>query len=177
MNKSISDIIEEFIKSSLDDDDFIELSRNDLAKFFSCVPSQINYVLNTRFTLNRGFVVESQRGGNGYIKLVRITDNNNNFLTKSLEQTNKPINQVEASQLIAQMTDRKIITSNEADLLKCTISAKALNNPINIDNNLRSGILKQVIIELLKREGKIGKKWCSFIKFNLPYKLNLIKVN
>lgn len=177
MNKSISDIIEEFIKSSLDDDDFIELSRNDLAKFFSCVPSQINYVLNTRFTLNRGFVVESQRGGNGYIKLVRITDNNNNFLTKSLELTNKPINQVEASQLIAQMADRKIITSNEADLLKCTISAKALNNPINIDNNLRSGILKQVIIELLKREGKIGKKWCSFIKFNLPYKLNLIKVN
>ena len=80
MNKSISDIIEEFIKSSLDDDDFIELSRNDLAKFFSCVPSQINYVLNTRFTLNRGFVVESQRGGNGYIKLVKITDNNNNFL-------------------------------------------------------------------------------------------------
>lgn len=154
MNKSISDIIEEFIKSSLDDDDFIELSRNDLAKFFSCVPSQINYVLNTRFTLNRGFVVESQRGGNGYIKLVKITDNNNNFLTKSLELTNKPINQVEASQLIAQMTDRKIITSNEADLLKCTISAKALNNPINIDNNLRSGILKQVIIELLKREGK-----------------------
>ena len=177
MNKSISDIIEEFIKSSLDDDDFIELSRNDLAKFFSCVPSQINYVLNTRFTLNRGFVVESQRGGNGYIKLVKITDNNNNFLTKSLELTNKPINQVEASQLIAQMTDRKIITSDEADLLKCTISAKALNNPINIDNNLRSGILKQVIIELLKREGKIGKKWCSFIKFNLPYKLNLIKVN
>lgn len=177
MNKSISDIIEEFIKSSLDDDDFIELSRNDLAKFFSCVPSQINYVLNTRFTLNRGFVVESQRGGNGYIKLVRITDNNNNFLTKSLELTNKPMNQVEASQLIAQMTDRKIITSNEADLLKCTISAKALNNPINIDNNLRSGILKQVIIELLKREGKIGKKWCSFIKFNLPYKLNIIKIN
>ena len=49
-NKSISDIIEEFIMSSLDDDEFIELSRNDLAKFFSCVPSQINYVLNTSFT-------------------------------------------------------------------------------------------------------------------------------
>ena len=159
MNKSISDIIEEFIKSSLDDDDFIELSRNDLAKFFSCVPSQINYVLNTRFTLNRGFVVESQRGGNGYIKLVKITDNNNNFLKNTLELTNKPMNQVEGNQLIEQMADKKIINQNEADLLKCTISAKALNNPINIDNNLRSGILKQVIIELLKRESK-PKKWC-----------------
>ena len=79
-NKTISDIIEEFIMSSLDDDDFIELSRNDLAKFFSCVPSQINYVLNTRFTVNRGFVVESQRGGGGYIKLMRVQDNDNNFL-------------------------------------------------------------------------------------------------
>ena len=59
VNKSVSDVIEEFIMSSLDDDNFIELSRNDLAKFFSCVPSQINYVLNTRFTVNRGFVVES----------------------------------------------------------------------------------------------------------------------
>lgn len=157
MNKSISDIIEEFIKSSLDDDDFIELSRNDLAKFFSCVPSQINYVLNTRFTLNRGFVVESQRGGNGYIKLVKITDNNNNFLKNTLELTNKPMNQVEGNQLIEQMVDKKIINQNEADLLKCTISAKALNNPINIDNNLRSGILKQVIIELLKRESKPKK--------------------
>ena len=157
MNKSISDIIEEFIKSSLDDDDFIELSRNDLAKFFSCVPSQINYVLNTRFTLNRGFVVESQRGGNGYIKLVKITDNNNNFLKNSLELTNKPMNQIEGNQLIEQMADKKIINRNEADLLKCTISVKALNNPINIDNNLRSGILKQVIIELLKRESKPKK--------------------
>ena len=50
-SKTISDIIEEFIMNSLDDEDFIELSRNDLAKFFACVPSQINYVLNTRFTI------------------------------------------------------------------------------------------------------------------------------
>ena len=85
MSKTISDIIEEFIMSSLDDDKFIELSRNDLAKFFSCVPSQINYVLNTRFTVNRGFMVESQRGGGGYIKVVRVQDNNSNFLRNALE--------------------------------------------------------------------------------------------
>lgn len=152
MNKSISDIIEDFIKSSLDDDEFIELSRNDLAKFFSCVPSQINYVLNTRFTLNRGFVVESQRGGNGYIKLTRITDNNNNFLKKALALTEKPMSLLEGNQLIDQIVDRKIMGIDEANLIKSTISVKALNNPINIDNNLRSGILKQVIIELMKRD-------------------------
>ncbi len=150
MNKSVSDIIEEFIMTSLDDDSFIELSRNDLAKFFSCVPSQINYVLNTRFTVNRGFVVESQRGGGGYIKVVRVQDNNSNFLSNALNICSKPISFNEASQLLEQMRDRELITNREADLIKSAISNKSLNNPINIDNRLRANILSQVIMETMK---------------------------
>lgn len=150
--RSISDIIEEFIMKSLDDDDFIELSRNDLAKFFSCVPSQINYVLNTRFTVNRGFVVESQRGGAGYIKVVRVQDNNNNFLTNVLNLCREPISQTEGNQIVEQLLARNLITERESNLIKSTISAKALNNPINMDNNLRSNILTQVIIELIKKQ-------------------------
>lgn len=151
MNKSISDMIEDFIKSSLDDDDFIELSRNDLAKFFSCVPSQINYVLNTRFTINRGFLVESQRGGAGYIKVMKMQDNNDNFLKNALSICHEPLNFIQASQLLDNMKDKKIISQREEDLIKSTISVKALNNPINIDNTLRSNILSQVIIELMKK--------------------------
>ena len=150
MNKSISDVIEEFIMSSLDDDDFIELSRNDLAKFFSCVPSQINYVLNTRFTLNRGFVVESQRGGGGYIKLTRVQDNKDNFLKNALDVCKEPLSVVEAGQIISQMQEKNMLSNREASLLKSTISAKALNNPINMDNRLRSNVLAQVIIEIMK---------------------------
>lgn len=149
-NKTISDIIEEFIMSSLDDDDFIELSRNDLAKFFSCVPSQINYVLNTRFTVNRGFVVESQRGGGGYIKLMRVQDNDNNFLTNALEICNSPLNIIQAQQLIKNMLERKIISNKEAEIIKSSISGKALNNPINMENILRANVLRQVIITLMK---------------------------
>lgn len=149
--RSISDIIEEFIMSSLDDDDFIELSRNDLAKFFSCVPSQINYVLNTRFTVNRGFVVESQRGGGGYIKVVRVQDNNSNFLNNALNLCNQPINFVQASQIIQNLEDKEIVTEDESKLLRSAVSTKALNNPINMENALRANILKQVIIELMKR--------------------------
>lgn len=152
MNKSVSDIIEEFIMSSLDDDSFIELSRNDLAKFFACVPSQINYVLNTRFTINRGFVVESQRGGAGYIKVSRVKDNDDNFLKNALEVCNNPLNLTDANQLLTQMAERKLLTKNECELIKTTISAKALNNPINIDNNIRSNILKQVIIKLMQKQ-------------------------
>ena len=70
--QSITDVIEEFILSTMAQDDMIELSRNDLAKYFSCVPSQINYVLNTRFTLNKGYLIESARGGAGFVKVIRI---------------------------------------------------------------------------------------------------------
>ena len=149
-NKTMSDIIEEFIMSSLDDDSFIELSRNDLAKFFSCVPSQINYVLNTRFTVNRGFVVESQRGGGGYIKVVRVQDNNSNFLSNALNICSQPISMNEGNQLIEQMKDRKLISIREMHLIKSAISNKSLNNPINIDNKIRANILSQVIMETMK---------------------------
>ena len=154
MSKTISDIIEEFIMNSLDDGQFIELSRNDLAKFFSCVPSQINYVLNTRFTVNRGFVVESQRGGGGYVKVLRVTDNNNNFLNNILNRCIQPLSLLEANQIIGQLQERKLITLSESNIIKAAVSAKALNNPINIDNVLRATILKQIIIEIIKGKGE-----------------------
>ena len=157
-NKTISDIIEEFIMSSLDDDSFIELSRNDLAKFFSCVPSQINYVLNTRFTVNRGFVVESQRGGGGYIKVVRVQDNNSNFLNRALQICSNPITLMQGNQLLEQMENRNLITSREKDLMMSVISNKSLNNPINMDNRLRGNILTQVIIETMKLKDKKEEK-------------------
>lgn len=152
--KSISDVIEEFIISSLDDDDFIELSRNDLAKFFSCVPSQINYVLNTRFTVGRGFVVESQRGGAGYIKVFKMQDNNNNFLKNALSICSKPITVTQANQILTNLESRKLLNSDEVEIIKVATSIKALNNPINMDNTLRANIMQQIIINLMK--GKVG---------------------
>lgn len=151
MNKSVSDVIEEFIMSSLDDDNFIELSRNDLAKFFSCVPSQINYVLNTRFTVNRGFVVESQRGGGGYIKVTRVKDSDANFLNNALNICRQPLNSLQANQIVANMLDKNIITVSEANIIKSATNVKALNNPLNMDNTLRSNIMSSIILELMKR--------------------------
>ena len=123
-----------------------EIQRNEFAELFGCAPSQINYVLNTRFTLNRGFVVESQRGGGGYIKVVRVKDNNSNFLKNALEICSQPISHLQGNQLLEHMVNRKLITSREGQILKSAISPKSLNNPINIDNRLRSNILQQVII-------------------------------
>ena len=68
----MSDIIEDFIKQLINETDgSIEIQRNELANYFKCVPSQINYVIDTRFTTERGYYVESRRGGGGYIKIQR----------------------------------------------------------------------------------------------------------
>ena len=69
--RNISDIIEQYLKQVIDlsNNNVIEIKRNEIADRFECVPSQINYVINTRFTLERGFVVESKRGGGGYIRI------------------------------------------------------------------------------------------------------------
>ena len=69
----ISDLIASFIRDSLDDaNGVLELQRNDLAERFHCVPSQINYVMSTRFSPEHGYIVESRRGGGGYIRITRV---------------------------------------------------------------------------------------------------------
>ena len=71
----ISDLIEEFIKDMLKTDDELEIQRNELAEHFNCVPSQINYVISTRFKPSQGYYVESRRGGGGHITIKKITCN------------------------------------------------------------------------------------------------------
>ena len=70
----ISDLIASFLQESLDESDggVLEVQRSDLAQRFNCVPSQINYVMNTRFSPEHGYIVESRRGGNGYIRITRV---------------------------------------------------------------------------------------------------------
>ena len=76
----LSDLIENFIKEMLEDDDEAIIQRNDLAGKFNCVPSQINYVIATRFTPTQGYYVESQRGGGGYIKIEKVNITKSNYL-------------------------------------------------------------------------------------------------
>ena len=147
---SRSDIIEQFILKTLAKDSFIELSRNDLAKFFACAPSQINYVLNTRFTINNGFVIESVRGGAGFIKVIRLGNNNTN-LQNLISLCSQPLTEIEGGQILDNLMSRELISSAENQVLKRSISTKALNNPLNMEEILRANILKEIIIEVMKR--------------------------
>lgn len=67
-------MIASFLQQSLEEAEngVLEVQRNDLAQRFNCVPSQINYVMSTRFSPERGYIVESRRGGNGYIRITRV---------------------------------------------------------------------------------------------------------
>jgi len=147
---SRSDIIEQFILKTLAKDSFIELSRNDLAKFFACAPSQINYVLNTRFTVNNGYVIESVRGGAGFIKVTRLSNNNAN-LQNLINLCSQPLTEIDGGQILDNLTSRKLISLGENQTLKRAISTKALNNPLNMEEMLRANILKEIIIEVMKR--------------------------
>ena len=149
--KTISDIIEEFILSQLDDGE-INLSRNELANFFNCAPSQINYVLTTRFTPLRGFDIESKRGGGGYIKIVRFTDNSKSNYIKNLitNHIGKSIDYNNALMLLDNLLTNNIITTNEYKIIAVAISNKSLSSPINNEDVIRAKILTSICLEKCK---------------------------
>ena len=144
----VSDTIEDFILSTLGNSPNVNLSRNDLAQFFGCAPSQINYVLTTRFNLNRGFVVESQRGGGGYIRLVKI-NLTNDYLKHILDTTlSNPISYKDACFLLDSLCQKKILTPQEARTLSFAITDKALSSPVKMEDKMRANILKNAIISI-----------------------------
>jgi len=149
----ISDIIEEFILEQMQDTEFINLSRNELASFFNCAPSQINYVLSTRFTEPRGFIIESHRGGGGYIRLARINLEKNDYLTSLISNTlNGDIDYPTAVQILNNLIELSIIDSNSAKILSFAVSPKSLSMPVKIENKQRANILKNVLMNILKGE-------------------------
>ena len=148
---NISDIIEEFIIAQLEEYNEINLSRNELASFFNCAPSQINYVLSTRFTHPRGFIVESHRGGGGYIRLERVNLDKDKYLKILLTSTiGEEIDYNTALQILEVMGNKKLITDSEMEIIKCSISNRALANPLKIEDKIRANILRNIVVNILK---------------------------
>ena len=110
----LSDSIETFIKTLLaEDEPEVELKRNELAEYFGCAPSQINYVLATRFSPDHGYLIESRRGGGGYIRIVRIVQSGAQQLMYLInERIGDAIGEEEASRLVQQLTEQKLAGSH-----------------------------------------------------------------
>lgn len=151
----LSDSIEQFIKSMMDEyEGMIELQRNELANYFSCAPSQINYVLATRFSPEKGYVTESRRGGGGYIKVVKLGmgDKHNRLLALITDKLGQgSISKRDADALIQGLLETEVIEQSQGRILRAAVSDKALNVPITKDQ-LRASILKEMLLALLAEE-------------------------
>ena len=148
---NVSDIIEQFILSTMGSSDDINLSRNELADFFNCAPSQINYVLTTRFNLNRGYIIQSQRGGGGFIKIVKLKNFDNHYLYKIIDETlNKPITYKDAVYILEDLVGKSFLTQEQAKLISYALTDKALTNPIKMEGILRSNILKSFLVNIMR---------------------------
>ncbi|MCY6371592.1 CtsR family transcriptional regulator [Clostridium ganghwense] len=148
----LSDIIEEFIKELLEEtgEKELEIGRNELANHFSCAPSQINYVLTTRFSTDSGYYVESRRGGGGCIKIRRIQYENNEPLRRIInEKIGGSITYGTSKIIIQGLVDRKIINIKEANIMKAAINDRSLLVPPENKNNIRAEILKAMLRVIL----------------------------
>ena len=148
----ISDTIEQFIKEMLgEDSQEVELRRNELPEYFGCAPSQINYVLATRFSPSQGYLTESHRGGGGYIRIVRVVDTGRHKMAYLVrDRIGDSISEEEALRVIGHLRDSGNATEGEAGLMTAAVSGKAMAVPLTpeVKNVLRSRILKSMILDL-----------------------------
>ena len=113
----LSEVIEQYIKDMFsDNDDFVEFGRNELAQYFNCVPSQINYVISTRFNPEKGYYVESRRGGGGNIKIKRINVTKDKYVMHIIKSINHDLTQQDAELLIQDLLDYDVISEIEYKL-------------------------------------------------------------
>lgn len=147
----ISDNIARLIEKMLDDGGGLaEIRRNDFASQLGCVPSQINYVITSRFTPERGYITESRRGGGGYIRIVRVNMSANEYLMHFFHAVGDSLDESEGRAFLANLCGKGVINEREVRTLAAVISDGALENvPKDKKNHVRADILRHVILTLL----------------------------
>ena len=147
----ISDLIESFIRNALDEaNGTAELQRGALASRFGCVPSQINYVISTRFSPEHGYIVESRRGGGGYIRIRRVQTDPKMLLMHTVNCIGEEIDYRSAVALLSNLLAGGVINDSQAVLAEAAMSDNALRPvPADSKNPARASILKQILIKLM----------------------------
>ena len=147
----LSDTIEKFIKDLMEEGTQVELRRNELAQHFGCAPSQINYVLATRFSVDHGYVIESRRGGGGYVRIVRMAQRpEGNLLSLLLNRVGGSVSEEVATAIIQHLLEQKIVTLNEARIMRSAVNQSALTLPVSAKDTLRAGVMRNMLIQVFR---------------------------
>ena len=151
----LSDSIEQFIKELLNEEATeVELKRNELAEYFGCAPSQINFVLATRFSPDHGYLTESRRGGGGYIRIVRVVQAGSQRLMYLVnDRIGESLGEEECLRLISQLKEQRIVTADEASLMASAISTRALGVPVPdaLKDAMRAKMMKSMLMTIAAR--------------------------
>lgn len=151
---NISEIIEHYLKGLLRESqrDCIEIQRNDLALKFNCAPSQINYVLTTRFSSSHGFVVESRRGGGGFIRIVRIPlgQGDENPVAAICNVIGEKISGEVVLNVLARLYEEELITRREAAIMRAVLSNNFLKVAPEWRDQLRAELFKAMLVAFLR---------------------------
>ncbi|KAF1677263.1 transcriptional regulator CtsR [Bacillus mexicanus] len=151
MGHNISDIIEQYLKRVLDQNgkEILEIKRSEIADKFQCVPSQINYVINTRFTSERGYIVESKRGGGGYIRIIKIKMNSEVVLINNIiSQISTHLSQAASDDIILRLLEDKVISGREAKMMISVMDRSVLHIDLPERDELRARMMKAMLTSL-----------------------------
>ncbi len=147
----MSDIIASFINEVLNEmDGTAELQRSQLASRFNCVPSQINYVISTRFSPEHGYIVESRRGGGGYIRISRVRTDPKMLVMHTVNSVGSAIDLNAAAALVSNLLNSGVLDEKTARLILSAIGNNALRAaPAEYRDAVRASVFKQILINLI----------------------------
>lgn len=146
----LCDNIENFIKDLLNESGIADIRRGELAQRFSCAPSQINYVLTTRFTPVRGYITQSRRGEGGYIRVIKKDIETTNHIVGIIEgKLNDGVSFKDANEIAESLYLTGIINEREKIIVLSAVSDRALKIDKHIRNNVRANLLKQILLNII----------------------------
>lgn len=151
--RTLADIIEVYLRElvEMSSNARVEITRSELAERFSCVPSQINYVLATRFTPERGYIVESRRGGGGHVRIARVELGQGDQLAILLNETiGEALNEETARHICDRLYYERVITARERAMLQAAVQRRSLPLPVEIRDHVRACLMKAMILTILR---------------------------
>jgi len=145
----LSNIIEEFLKELIEQENGnIEIKRNELAGRFNCVPSQINYVISTRFSPERGYRVESRRGGGGYIRITQVKVSEEDYVLRLIGLIGEYISYRNAESIIKSLYENRIVDKKSANIILTAVSDNSLIIKQPERDIVRAKLLKNILIKI-----------------------------